>query len=699
MPVDLNLPVPGQSPNWANQLNTEIEKINQALYNGVYAVEDHGVAGDGVTNDTAALQNLVDSVPDGSHLTARPGSRILTDGVSVEGKSIHFDFENASLIKNDANSSALYVKGAWSDIQSVVSIAPSSTAPQSLVTVPDASAYPPGALIKVYSNDVNEFARDPNDGQKAYLGEFATVIESDSGSGLLRVSPEFIHDYTTDVRIAKMADLPVTIKLGGGDFTAAGDPGPEFGNPSFITTESLYRPVIDLNIDRTPTAVLYRKSNFQDDIRVISRYAPREIGYVVNNQNCVGGNIYAKASRCRHTYTDNAVMVTASADPSDYGRPMYDVVTTMNIGSSYPGGGADTHHGGYGHKFVNCQAVGSSGNSRDSGGAFSMRGMNHELINCSASDVGVGFNFWAENNRPYVPPMGGHRMVGCSTKNADIPIAFEKPSWEYVSSQAMDDLYIEGGLFESVAGESIFVNGRITFDNPTFIMNTPDGIEKVSSSHGFHCLSHGSGGGFYGEVTVDTRRINGGTFDRAISLRGSQPISNNDLKVNLRLSTWVQDNGLELVGWGNNRGAIRFNIQGSMGGLQTSTDFNRPATEQTVTVEQYGYDAGVPVSGGSKVQSILAETSTRIAIQSADPVVTARVTVGSADWTPNDVTSGAFPGQVLIINNRYSSGANVVLDNSVGGISVGTGIDIAPSLSRQFIWDQDSGGTGRWVRA
>lgn len=669
------------------------------MVRGEFAVNvlDEGVVGDGVANDTAALQAVIDGAEYGAHLTAPPGTRILTDGVTVEGKSIHFDFENVTLVKN-ANESVITAIGEWSDIQSASSVEDSSTSPQSIVAVADSTAYPAGSVVKVFSNDENTYARNPDDGSYAHLGEFATVVGRNDDEGWLRISPRLIHTYTTQIRVARMVDHPVTIRVGGGDYTAAGDPGPGFGSPPFISTEALYRATIDVDIDRSPVALVYRKSNYQDSVKAVSRYAPSDIGYVVNNQNSVGGTIYALSSRCRHTYTDNAVMVVASANPSDYGRPMYDVVTTMNIGSSYPAGGADTHHGGYGHKFINCQAVGSSGNAIDSGGAFSMRGMNHELINCSATDVGVGFNFWAEANRDYVPPMGGHVMIGCTTKQADIPINFQKESWEYVSNQAMDDVYIDGGVFESRMAESVFVNARISFNNPTFIMNTPDGIGRPSSGHGHHCLTHSGGGGFYGEVTVDVRSIQGGTFNRVVAFKSTQPTSNNELDINLRLSDWVRDNGLELIGWGGNRGSVRVNVTGSMGALETSTDFTRFAPEQSVTVEQRGNSVDVPLSNGSKVISLGAETD-RIVIHSADPVVTARVTLGTLPWTPVDVTPGAFPGQVLVINNRYTSEASIVLDNTVEGISVGSGVDIAPSLSRQFIWDMDTGGTGRWVRA
>lgn len=698
MPVDLNLPVPGQSPNWANQLNNEIEKINNAINQGAYFTSDYGVVGNGTTNDTAALQNMIDTLPDGARIVAPPGARLLLDGVQVVGRSIDLDFSQATLIKN-ANASVLHVSGTWSEIQSGVTVSPSATSPTSLVSVPNPSAYSAGSVVKVYSNDENTFARNPNDGRYAHLGEFGTVTEVNSSEGWVRISPQLIHDYTDNVRIAKLDDHKVSIKVGDGNYTSAGDPGPEFGHPAFISLVALYRPKVDVEVTASPVALVSRKSNFQDDIRAVSRYAPQDTGYVVNNQNSVGGTIYAKSARCRHTYTDNAIMVTSSSDPSDYGRPMYDVVTTMNIGSDYAGGGFDTHHGGYGHKFINCQAVGSSGRARGGGGAFAIRGMYHELINCSANDVGVGFNFWQETNRPYIPPMGGHRMVGCSTKNADSPISLSKNAWTFPNEQGMDDLYIEGGVFESRASESLFVNGRITFAGATFVMNTPDGIERVDSDLGFQVISHSGGGGLYGNVNVDIRPINGGTFNRVISLRSTGPASNNDLNVDLKVSNWVRNNGLELVGWGGNRGSIRFDLMGSLGVLQTSTDFDKFASEQSITVEERGFNDSIPLTGGSKVQSFSSSANTRIFLHSGDPVVTARVSVSGGNWTPNDVTPAAFPGQVLIIHNRYNSSGNIALSSSVGNMNIGSPFEIAPGMSRQFIWDQDSSGTGRWVRA
>jgi len=102
--LNLKKPSTGEYYDMVADLNDTKDKIDTAVNKTVKNVKNHGAIGDGLTNDTVAIQALIDASANGD-LIYFPSGVYLTDPIIFTGKSINVEGHRATLkaISNNAH--------------------------------------------------------------------------------------------------------------------------------------------------------------------------------------------------------------------------------------------------------------------------------------------------------------------------------------------------------------------------------------------------------------------------------------------------------------------------------------------------------------------------------------------------------------------------------------------------------------------
>lgn len=673
MPVDLNLPTPGQSPNWGQQLNDEIEKLNQSMNQGVFLASDYGVVGDGSADDTASMQNLIDSVPDGSTIVAPPGAVYRSAGWTVAQKSLNLDLSNAHLVRI-ASQPILTAVGAWTPPVSVSNVV--TTSLYSTVTPSSVEGFAVGDMIKVFSHNVIPDARDGGEGLVGRQGEMA-VITAISG-GDLTVVPPMIDTYNLAVRVSKLQDYSVNFKFATADFEpGAGSGGSAFSGRVMFRMRSLPFPKFEGRVLSAPGPALYLESTYGAIVDIAASNLPQADGYVVGSYSSVSSDLTINANRCRHAYTDGVypIAIGASNDPGDYGRAMYDRITGASFATTEASW--DTHHGGYGHKFYNITATGAAASGAP---AFSLRGQAHSLIGCLAAGTQVGYRFhdegtgtWATSER--------HYLSGCSSRDTRQAIIVSL-------SQMMDvrrgfTVTIDGGDFEATGSNPLnIINGRVAL-NGTQFRYTGQATPATSN------LINVGNGELRGSCRVLARSVTSGTFAGIVNFgtlsEGFQTI---DLDLDMVLSEWALSNTTAMIRWATARGEVR----GKVNDVTTMLPQAQNTQRAPLQVAKLRALRGNESNSSSAFVAITVAEGTNLAHFSSDPVIMMRVRATAAR-TAGVVYAGAFAGQQMNIYCHTASPSTVTIPHgtSFGTDLGGANVTLSPGQSLRLMWDGTSG--------
>lgn len=674
-----------------------------------YFTVDYGVPGDGVTNATQALLDMIDQVPDGGTIKARPGERFLLDRVEVVGRELHFDFSQATIIKNNNTGETLHFVGSWSDIMSASGVVTDEMSTR--IDVGDTSVFSTNDVVRVFSDNENREARspresDPNDTRYPHEGEFSVVTGVNVEEGYLRLHPPLFGRFTQNVRIARIDKKRVTLRVGDAYPAASAGGGEDFRN-GFIRFEAVYRPEFVGYVQRAPGSVLTFRACWQPEARIKCDWAPYADGYVVNDQASTGGQYDITAGYSRHAFTDNCPMLEAESttdDPAWYGRPMYARVTLRSNGGSNDSA-VDTHHGGVGHTFVNCHVTGLSSrseveNDSTSGvAAYKVRGCYMTFINCRADGVDTGWRITDEATygRSWKPSTGV-TLMNCETRRTRVPIFVNKSQLESYADYPTDTLTVVGGYYESNYAASAFVNSRTRFEGPRFVFTNPLGPQPTHSSFsGATLLDFINGGQATGSLSIDASAITslGSSQSMSSVMRWRSGAGTNilALDVSARLPNIVRDVVPVFVDWGSAIGRVNVTTDTEFGAMEPGAfASNRMADEQSMTVTVgLNRDNGRDDNGCTKLLFFTVPDRSRLIHHSADPVVTARVRNASGQAQAiNDIGNGAFGGQILCVQNAITSNASVsLINNSVSNTNFGANgaVSLAPGHSYTAVWD------------
>lgn len=643
-------------------------------------VLDHGVIGDGVADDTVALQSITDDSPNDAHLWAPLGTVIRTTGTIIpQGKGISFDFENVSFIQV-GNEPIISGEGAWDGPYVVGSVV--NRTGSSVVTVNDASMFGARDLIKVVSDDFIAEARDPGDGRRARQGEFATITGI-SGNAIT-VSPGFYDTYNfeSNIRIYKMIPARVSVTIKDANYTGASG---GFSDRAFHFT-SMVRPKLKGHVSRSRGTVVTFVGCYGATAHLTVDYAPWDVGYIVNSGGSVMGSYDVGAMQCRHLYTDNAPMITGTMTaPDRYGRPMYDTITAKSFGN---GGSAsvDTHHGGVAHTFTGIKAVGHPGNP-----AFQMRGVKHTLVNCEAMGGDVGFTvvdeaFWGRYD--YVPA-AEISLVNCKTRDVNTPFRVDKSQNDAPSSYPEPTLTVDGGTFEYHGGHPRFLNAHVFLNNPHMIYTG-----RVLDGAAMSLIGSGS---LIGDVTMRILQGSSGSLGTIIRVGTGPAARTIDIDVDMWLNGYTQQNTQYFASVTSGTiGQVRGRLVSArdskitpMNGLTgaTAQDISvilKASRLQTVDERWQGTTAwgGKTLKNGSNITLMFGDDHVTFDLTASEPVLTGAVGLG------------AFPGQQLtLVCNRYGS-AVTIRHGATYNTDMGGNQELQPGESLRLVWN---GLRGLWV--
>ncbi len=430
-----------------------VRSSGQTLWDVDYvSVKDFGAVGDGVTDDTAAVQAACDAAtgvifPEGDYCISH---------VDIDAENKHIiGFGKVKIIQTQLayNIGAINFRGEFTDEKVINTI----TAPYPL-TLQESGESSPGASRVAQLNLATSMTVSRGDILKVVcnstlMGEYAVAAYDTTGtdvnlSGFLAYNmfPELA--YGTGLRVAKLSnyrlvienidfDLSTTLQAGttSGWFCAlsirAGN-GCVVRNCSFSNMHG-----------RGIHNYSYRTSILDCRFKNL-RNRPSKSWYGYGIEDGGGGTIVDGCSgeNCRHVYTtNNEGTIVADSDLFEYFGSAINCVVSNSIGYGCQSAAFDTHSYSIGVSFNSCKAENSYLGASSGGQGFASRGAfvtfdNCEALNCmSGFNVGTHHGTFIRNCRAV-----GIRTYGISF-GVDSPVA---ATWGYLKNVRIDNCYFEG---------------------------------------------------------------------------------------------------------------------------------------------------------------------------------------------------------------------------------------------------------------
>lgn len=367
----------------------------------VIDVKDHGAVGDGVEDDTTALQDAIDATPDGGTLLIRAGRYKVTSALESAAQSIHIVANNATLVQaGDFN--VLSIEGEWESNFDVSSLSASTvtegtvSGPSTVLTLSSAPSWYPGDVVKLFADDVIDYARPSGSATlKDRVGQFF-VVYSVSGTTVTLIGTTR-ESFTTNIRVARMVKHTTTIRglrIESDDIGSTGS----YRTGRGLAVRFMYAPNVDVSFGPMPSQMSNFRSCYMPQATVVADRAntradldPQQLGYVLLDSGSEYGRYRILSSTGRHAYTDDTAGLIAAdtTDPYRYGGSYGHVIEGQAHG--YVGVAISTHSTSRGHTFSNWVVSGC-------GGAFGLRGIEHRLINCTVEDCDQAVSFYDDGS-------------------------------------------------------------------------------------------------------------------------------------------------------------------------------------------------------------------------------------------------------------------------------------------------------------
>ncbi|MGX9349438.1 hypothetical protein, partial [Microbacterium sp. KNMS] len=361
-------------------------------------------------------------------------------------------------------------------------------------------------------------------------------------------------------------------------------------------------------------------------------------------------------------------------DIGGYGRTMFNRISGFAVSTHETA--FDTHHGSYGNKFIGCEVDGVNlSGSR----AYGLRGRRHELVNCSAHNVSIGFAFFDEGaaTKPWAYT-GNHKMIGCVATRAYQPISADLG--RYWDADLGPTVEIHGGSFESYGSSFVFGrNARFVFGDPFF---RSDVDQPVATNGRILTFAQCD---VLGSMRVDLARWTVGAVSALLYFANAgTERSFVDLDLRAVISEFGRANLAYLTEWNTQIGDVRLYINGS-----TTAAFTRntglEAGLQRLTVRGR---AEIGPGGNSNVNVVTVTAGTAIpTLRSGDPIIFNRLTAAS-NVTSGTLGPGMLGGQMMKIHVASDSPGTVTIPNGSAYLTnIGANTPIAPGQTLTLMWD------------
>jgi len=654
---------------------------------GVYNLRSFGdVAG----AFTATLNAAIVAVPAGSTIIIPPGTYTNTGNIVNAGKSIHIVATGARILQGSNHTFALFT-GAWDAMIAIYAITTAdivndagNTRVMSQLNLTDTVTWKRGDVVKVFANDYIPDARTPIADVGARQGEFATVY-SVSGTtvtltGLLRES------YTLNPRVQRLQ--PITVEWEGGTYYGSDESFSAHWVLPVMRFSNLLKPVVrNFRIERSSSLGLDFRSclsplidNYIIDYLANDTGDSLQLGYGVLDIACEGLTWTNSVIRnVRHAFTDDNNRIAADfGEATNYGRS-YNArcINVQVFGSSSIG--FSPHHGGSGHKFISCTVRQSASNG------FGLRGINHEVIDCTAEDCNVSFSLFIE---------GGGKTYGCRVING----RSINPLFAHVSNTNSLDIGLNpenvynvevvGGLFEGGSLMSLVSGGH------TRISGVPRWVAPATlPNESAPLVNNGGIMEIADDIELDYRKNTAGEDLHIAIQQGVLPRAFRANRITVRNATLATRMTDPLDYGSGGSGNSMWTLPDVVFDVAPINYWIAQGNDPLSMVAWRTFDKAFSSASYDRSDSSIASAPAPFIDNTPLPVLLLNCSITTATsrilgLLPN----GAFKGQLLVVTYTNTFGvATLTIDNDdvVSNVTTGTGADIVltPGQSITLVWD------------
>lgn len=383
---------------------------------GVVSVKDFGAVGDGVTDDSAAIQSAVDSHP--TTLTFPPGTYKITSRIEIE-EELHVIATGAKIIAT-ANVGLFRFNVAPDATNYAFSSSYTKGSTSISISTPLASKLKDGTIIKVCSEALDRNQRDQGSDNKKYrIGEWAIAAETAAGSTTINlkrplrqvigISPVSIpgqneaqvdsYDITYQPQVVLLTGESMSWE--GGEISQEDGHEAEGWKGTILSIQGYTNPRIsNLTVTRGYQVSIALVGCIKASVKgcrmsnLTNNTALGQYGYGVGDNGSYSSIVTdCIFIDCRHGYTTSANAYNwanrTNADMIKGGRTQNSIVSNCIGGGSSSQAPFDTHHCAENVTFSNCTVEGGDI-------AFAIRGRNVVVDNCKTTNVNTGIFIFTE---------------------------------------------------------------------------------------------------------------------------------------------------------------------------------------------------------------------------------------------------------------------------------------------------------------
>lgn len=662
--------------------------INDNFIGNTAGVFNLKAFGDTTLNFTSVLNAAIAAVPSGSTIVIPPGTYTNTGNIVNNGKSVKISAKGARVLQGSNHTMALFT-GAWDEAINIYAITTANVTNDAgnvrvmqQINITDTVNWKRGDVVKIYANDYIPDARTPITNIGARVGEFATVY---AVSGTLVTLTGLLRDtYTLNPRVQRLQ--PITVEWEGGTYYGSDQAFADKWTLPVMRFSSLLTPAVrDFHIERASSLGLDFRSclspiidNYVVDYLANDTADTLQLGYGILDIACEGLTWTNSIVRnVRHAFTDDNNRIAADfGDASNYGRSYNARIVTVHVfGSSSIG--FSPHHGGSGHKFVNCTVRQSASNG------FGLRGINHEVVDCFVEDCNVSFSIFTEGGgKSY-----GHRIVNSRSRNA-ISYHISDNNDYLVIPETTFSLEVVGGLYEG-GREMLRVTG-----GHTRVSGSPRWVAPATLPNETAALVNNGGIIYIADNVELDYRLNTAGDDLHIAIQqGTLP---REFRAN-RIT--VRNAGIA----GRMTDPLDYGSGGSGNALWMLPDVvfdvapinywiaqgNDPLSKVAWRTSDYTASS----ASYDRADSVIATAPLSFIDNTPLAIVNLRCSITSAtSRILGALPDGGYPGQILVITYTNTFGVATLTipnDEATKNITTGTGADIVltPGQAITLIWD------------
>ncbi|UPL13005.1 glycoside hydrolase family 55 protein [Microbacterium galbinum] len=380
---------------------------------------DFGVVGDGVANDTAALNAAIAATPTGGRLIIPAGTYKLTQPLIDTGRSMQVEAYGATFIQSAAVPAVRFA-GQWEASKAVTGAVEGTTTgsggllPTLTISFAGTVPWTRGDLVKLWGDDVipgSSADITPAPASSFRVGQFFTVASVSAGSAVLL--GKMRDPMTLGLRVARMSSHVISWR-GGTFIGAAASP------TGMFVFQALRAPSVqDVTIQNATGQAFSMAACYGylvDSCTVdwaLDDSGAGAYGYGVDDNTSEFGLVRGcRFHQPRHGYSSTGSTATVGQDaPMPHGRTYgARIVDTVVIASS--SAAFDTHATGQGIVFQNCEAT-------DAPIGYQLRGNRNRVIDCTVRNAERGVRMASDAN---AGQSWGHTIDGLYADNISMVV-------------------------------------------------------------------------------------------------------------------------------------------------------------------------------------------------------------------------------------------------------------------------------------